>query len=582
MNEHIMILGGGVAGMSAAHELAERGFKVTVFERKKNLPGGKARSVPVKDTATEGRGPLPGEHGFRFFPGFYKHVTDTMRRIPFQNPLTGQYNKQGVFDNLVECPKMMLSRVGQQPIIALSHLPRNLEELRLMLKDVHTDTGLTEAEKQLMESKIWQLMTSCQARRENEYEHIGWWEYTEAESNSKNYRTLFVQGLTRTLVAARAKDASTKTGGTIFLQLLFTMADPFVRTDRVLCGPTSEVWLYPWLQYLKSLGVDFQMDSEVMSLETDRKSKTISGVMVSQGGQESKKFTADYYICALPVERAAKLITKDILILDPCLSSIAKLAKSVAWMNGIQFYLTEKMDIINGHIILADSPWALTAISQVQFWKYFDISKYGDGTVKCIISVDVSDWDTKGVVPYRDEEGRLYHKSARHCNREEAIADIWLQMKQSFNKDNQVVLKDEFLKLVHVDGDIKFGESSVLSDEEPLLVNKTYTWDLRQETYTGILNLFLASDYIKTYTDLATMEGANEAARRAVNGIIDVTNSKVPSCRLWMLREPDILLYHKWLDNRRYNKGLPWKLHAPFFYKFFNFMFRLIKKLTTS
>ena len=25
---------------------------------------------------------VPGEHGFRFFPGFYKHVIDTMRRIP--------------------------------------------------------------------------------------------------------------------------------------------------------------------------------------------------------------------------------------------------------------------------------------------------------------------------------------------------------------------------------------------------------------------------------------------------------------------------------------------------------------------
>ena len=37
----------------------------------------------------------------------------------------------------------------------------------------------------------------------------------------------------------------------------------------------------------------------------------------------------------------------------------------------------------------------------------------------------------------------------------------------------------------------------------------------------GFRNLFLASDYVRTYTDLATMEAANEAARRAVNGILD-------------------------------------------------------------
>ena len=29
-----------------------------------------------------GRADLPAEHGFRFFPGFYRHLPDTMRRIP--------------------------------------------------------------------------------------------------------------------------------------------------------------------------------------------------------------------------------------------------------------------------------------------------------------------------------------------------------------------------------------------------------------------------------------------------------------------------------------------------------------------
>ena len=49
---------------------------------------------------------------------------------------------------------------------------------------------------------------------------------------------------------------------------------------------------------------------------------------------------------------------------------------------------------------------------------------------------------------------------------------------------------------------------------------------------TRIPNLFLASDYVRTHTDLATMEGANEAARRAVNGILDATGSAAPRLRL--------------------------------------------------
>ena len=69
----VIVLGGGVAGMSAAHELAERGFEVVVFEARA-ATGGKARSFPFPGSATQGRPPLPGEHGFRFFPGFYRHA----------------------------------------------------------------------------------------------------------------------------------------------------------------------------------------------------------------------------------------------------------------------------------------------------------------------------------------------------------------------------------------------------------------------------------------------------------------------------------------------------------------------------
>src|SRR3954466_2389612 len=71
----VAVLGGGVGGLSAAHELAERGFAVTVYE-KRGQPGGKARSYP---TPSDG---YPAEHGFRFFPAFYRHLPDTMSRIP--------------------------------------------------------------------------------------------------------------------------------------------------------------------------------------------------------------------------------------------------------------------------------------------------------------------------------------------------------------------------------------------------------------------------------------------------------------------------------------------------------------------
>jgi len=55
----VAVLGGGVAGLSAAHELVERGFDVTVYEAALG-PGGKARSIFVPGTGTDGRRDLPG------------------------------------------------------------------------------------------------------------------------------------------------------------------------------------------------------------------------------------------------------------------------------------------------------------------------------------------------------------------------------------------------------------------------------------------------------------------------------------------------------------------------------------------
>ena len=55
----MIVLGGGVAGLSAAHELAERDFEVVVFETR-SIPGGKARSMPVPGSGTERPPDLPG------------------------------------------------------------------------------------------------------------------------------------------------------------------------------------------------------------------------------------------------------------------------------------------------------------------------------------------------------------------------------------------------------------------------------------------------------------------------------------------------------------------------------------------
>ena len=111
MGKQVAILGGGVGGLTAAHELLERGFDVTIYE-KESVAGGKARSYlrpALPDDNLDAV--LPAEHGFRFFPGFYQHLPDTMKRIPFENkPL-------GVFENLVAANRLGVARESERTIV---------------------------------------------------------------------------------------------------------------------------------------------------------------------------------------------------------------------------------------------------------------------------------------------------------------------------------------------------------------------------------------------------------------------------------------------------------------------------------
>jgi uncharacterized protein with NAD-binding domain and iron-sulfur cluster len=541
--------------LSAAPELIERGFGVTVYERQA-IPGGKARSVKVPNTARDGREPLPGEHGFRFFPRFYRHITDTMKRTPCDN------GGRSAFDNLVEAGRDMLAPFGKTPMVFPAWFPRSLADFQLMLKDMHgwEQYGLTTADLEFFGARVWQLMTSSPERVADEYERIGWWQYMEADRRSEVFRTMLVGGLTRTLVAAQPKSASTRVGGEVLTQLVFATSRPGVSDDRLLNGPTNDVWIGPWLQYLRKRGVDYQLKTKVLAIHCDK--ERITGITVEQEGKTSD-VTADYYLAALPVERMALLITADMLAADPSLYGVQELAKDVAWMNGIQLYLSEETPLVNGHVAYLSSPWALTSVSQKQFWKGVDFSRYGDGTVSDILSVDISEWDTPGIAnPTTSKTGEATFKKARECTPEEIKNDVWEQIKRSVNVDDKVILRDDHLRHWFLDQDIQWDDG-VEHDAEPLLVNKVMRAQFRPNAHTAIPNLFLASDYVRTNTNLATMEAANEAARRAVNGIIDAAGTGRPYCKIWKLYQPWVLAPLRWRDARRYAQGLPWEGELP-------------------
>jgi uncharacterized protein with NAD-binding domain and iron-sulfur cluster len=667
MREIVAIIGGGVAGLSAAQELVQRGFAVHVYERRPFF-GGKAASYRVRNrdgapaAADPGR---PGEHGFRFFPSWYRHLIDTMSRIPYHRPGGGRHS---VADNLVSVQANLLAWFDRAPVTLPLHLPRDAGEASVAshFLDEFGRLGLSSGEVALFFRKLVEFVVLSDEKRVEKLEGITWWDYLECSQpgRSRAYKDL-VRATTRTMVAAKAEEASAFSIGRVAVR---TFLDTFSSIDRVLNGPTNEVWVDPWVLHLEARGVVFHPEMELLSLQFDANRRRVRQAemapvpianirrlrrLIARNSVESirteanigdqideimndldatdwlrrtfpeewnvltgavaaaraalvaaaasstpdssgadlpavqnletllgrmesdararPQIEADYFVLALPLEQLAYYVNRTTMLtfLAPELRNVVRLARHMDWMAGIQFYLRTPLDIAPGHLVGMDSTWALTAIEQTQFWK--DVAM--PPGVRAILSVDIAAWDRRG---------RTVRKEAFNCTADEIAREVWAQLGEMLNKNNRLdVLRSEML----VDGDLIEGVSYHLDDSivdlrdrkkqaayerargvdfntvdlvrqdgdaehgtlddgymfgrrlrfnaEPLLVNRAGSHALRPEALTSIPNLFLAGDFVRTETDLACMEGANEAARRAVNGVLDAAGSREPRCEIW-------------------------------------------------
>ncbi len=634
----VVIVGGGIGGLTAAHELIERDFDVVVYERRDEY-GGKAASVRVDGLPADDE-KRPGEHGFRFFPGWYRHLPDTMRRIPRRGHRDRGHDRT-VFDHLVPTERNLLLQYERDPVPIVLRAPTTSSQAQALFAFIKqlAGIGLPVADVAFFFQTLARFLRTPAEQREREYDSKSWWSLLNANERSDAFRTLTI-ATTRTLLAAKAEKASAYTIATMAIRTLF---DSPLSSDHVLDGPTSEVWIKPWVQYLEGRGVKFVSGFELESIEFDGKRPRITSLVFARSDDvlslrllreaqvtedvrtarrnltriarraESKAYDwshklgeaplealrnyalealgqtevsrvragedADQYVFALPVEQMAYYVNRSTSMrsYDPSLKSIIKLSAAVDWMAGIQFYLKCPLDLPRGHIVCADSEWALTAIEQTQFWRDVALPE----SVQSILSADISAWDRKG---------RHTRKEAFLCTKDEIAREVWEQLKESLNRSGeQDVLRDTVLvgalevsyhlddnivdrydrkkqaayaqgqnrALDHIettaveaaaqDGDASSELPLIFGDRlelnvEPLLVNRPGTLALRPDARTKISNMFLAADYVSTATNLACMEGANEAARLAVNAILEAVGSRYERCKTWRMEDGEILV----------------------------------------
>ena len=545
--ERVAVFGGGVAGLSAAHELVERGFEVSVYEARSSL-GGKAQSQWVAGTGRGGRRDLPGEHGFRFFPAFYRHVIDTMARIP----ATAGSN---VADHLLPAGEAGVALADDEPVARfLRRMPANAGDFADTLMLTFVTLGFEQRDVLLFTERILRYYTSCSKRRLEQYEGTTWWDFLGGDRYSETFQR-HLAAVPRTMVAMDSRLGNARTIGDVSLQLLGDYGAEGGDVDRVLDGPTTDQWIEPWRRYLQERGVTFHLDAPIARLRMDG-----SRVIAAEIAGKVDPVLADHFVLALPIEAARRLISTDVAAADPSLARLRAMPQSrfdtlTNWMNGVQLYLRHDVPVIPGHLMFPDAPWAMTAISQPQFWKGAGAfaDRFGNGSVHGLISIDLSDWHTPGT---------FVRKCARDCTPEELIAEVWQQLKAGVNSRRGELLRDADLVTYHIDEELVQKPGGGYDNRAPLLVHPPGSWADRPEANTSIDNLVIAADYVRTHTDIASMEGANEAARRAVNAILERSRSTATPCGVWSLTEPAVFRRARDLDETLYASRLTGRRHA--------------------
>ena len=301
----VAVLGGGIAGLTAAHELAERGFVVTVYESKKDernglkstpagtyppvklggLAASQYSTVGTHDGSHAELRPFPGrrgqpcaprravagEHGFRFFPAFYLHIWDLFQRIPVYQ----QTQKSGgttcwtptsrtVYDNVRRVVTKGITVENQPTLVFPSELPRSAGEVLGILKELAI-LGFTAGDIATYLGRLVHYLTTSPLRRAQELQNISAYDYlvgydSKTGMNRFSYTPrcdAMLRQMPRILVALDSFWGDARTNMTTYLQLYLNMDRRDNKADGVLNGPTSEAWLDHWYRYLDALGVSF-------------------------------------------------------------------------------------------------------------------------------------------------------------------------------------------------------------------------------------------------------------------------------------------------------------------------------------
>jgi hypothetical protein len=519
----IIIFGGGIAGLTVAHELIEKKFNVIVIE-KDNILGGMARSQREKYN-------IPSEHSWRGYAPFYNNTFDIMKRIP----LTNNKNKT-VYDNL--------------------SLPITFYSLRDKVYEYKSNLNIID----YFWIGYFLLKYNCSNNRKNIYYKIKLIDIFKNKLSEDAYKYLvdFVCGPGYGMEKKDASYAHYFKGLTMGLynQSVYSHTHTSINgqiyktksSDKwhVMNQPTNEAWFDHWEKYLIDQGVIFYKNTKLTKLNISN-NKITSCVL-----NNSIVLQANEYILCINPFNAEQLFASNNqftnLHQQHYMLNLKTDSRQVAFRLG--FNKKIKFPIENIAFVFPDSEFNITLYPQEKSWKA-DIKLDDMNRINSL-------WSGTILELYRTS--KIYNKPGLNLTKEELMNEIIYQILRSkslqkliFDNNNFYLGKsDIFYTEIWYEWEYTNGNLDQINKK---WITNIYNQKFRPDAKTQIENLYIGGSHGKTSIEIWSMEGAVESGKNISNLIL--TKYNLPKTYIHKHQDPNYFKIFKFIDDILYKLNLP-------------------------
>lgn len=573
----IVIFGAGLTGLTVAHELIEKGFQVDIYE-KDDTAGGMAKSIRDEHN-------VPSEHSWRGYGPFYKNAFEIMKRIPIDfdcNTLESfdEFTIEEVSKHNTENDAWIYYKgfvynisdyISKHPggNIIVNSFGKNLEDVWNKF-NVNWHNKNSKVLKQLEKYKIGKIVETLNKsptvydnlnnnklnfnlffddfRKNPKYTFIDYLflsyiflKFFVSNKRRKHYYKIPIEKSLKKFLSNNGYnrffnylsgpgfgfDKNTASIGHfgVFIEQNITNSNPW----QVMNQPTNEAWIDPWVNYLKSLGVNFHFNHKLNKLNIIN--NKIQSVDIENNNNINTLSFDEYFICINP------FVFEKILI-NSNLNEMANNYKKLNTINNqisFRFGFDKKINFNKDDaFVMLDSPYNITFYPQDIHWCQ-NIKLGMNDNIKSL-------WSGTLILTYNN--GVIFNKSATQLSKKQLLKEIKTQIfnSKSFNDYIKKYNHDLEYNIIYEEIYPEWKETidGLISDNKKWVNNFfNESYRPRMELNPLFNNLYIAGSHTNTSINIWSMESAIESGKYVSNQLLKKYKKKLT---YYHKHSPSILL----------------------------------------